>query len=335
MTRRVGALATVRRAMIALFRKVAAGIGGCARRVWSRLAPMPEAGPTLGLATDACRTRRELLLENAVLRHQINVLRRKRPRPKLTRTDRLGLLLASALLPGWRNAVALVQPATILRWHRRRFEMFWRFKSRPAPGSPPPARTIGLIRDMAHRNRLWGAERIRACDFLQTYDLLFRPVFAFFVVHVGSRRVVHVGTTRCPTQRWTAQQLRNATMDGNAPRFILRDRDDKYGAEFDRVAQGVGARVIRTAVRAPNMNAIVERFLRSVRSELLDHLVILDDRQLANALREYVGYFNGARPHQGLGQCIPARPTASANQAGRVIAIPLLNGLHHDYRRAA
>jgi hypothetical protein len=71
---------------------------------------------------------------------------------------------------------------------------------------------------------------------LQTYDLLFRPVFAFFILHLGSGRVVHVATTRNPTQQWTAHQLRNATMDGDAPRFIIRDRDDKYGAAFDRVA---------------------------------------------------------------------------------------------------
>jgi hypothetical protein len=134
---------------IELFRKVAARTGGCARWVWSRLAPMPDAGATLGLMTDACRPRHELLLENAVLRHQVNVLRRKRPRPKLTRIDRLGLLLASAVLPGWRNAVALVQPATLLRWHRRGFEGFGDSSRGPAPVSPPAAPTIGLIRPSA------------------------------------------------------------------------------------------------------------------------------------------------------------------------------------------
>jgi len=83
------------------------------------------------------------------------------------------------------------------------------------------------------------------------------------------------------------------------------------------------------------MNAIVERFLRRVRGELLDHFVIFDDRRLAKAIQEYVGYFNGARPHQGLGQRIPARPIASPNEAERLMAIPVLNGLHYDYRRAA
>jgi putative transposase len=93
------------------------------------------------------------------------------------------------------------------------------------------------------------AERMWACDFIQTHDLLFRQVYAFFIVHLASRRVVYVAATRHPTQAWTAQRLRNATMDGDAPAVLLRDRDDKFGPAFDRAAQGVGAKVIRTAVR--------------------------------------------------------------------------------------
>jgi hypothetical protein len=72
-------------------------------------------------------------------------------------------------------------------------------------------------------------EDIWSCDFLQGYDLLFRPVFLFFIVHLGSRRVVHLAATRSPSQAWTAQQIGNATMDGGAPKFLIRDRDDKFG----------------------------------------------------------------------------------------------------------
>jgi putative transposase len=93
-----------------------------------------------------------------------------------------------------------------------------------------------------------------ACDFLQTYDLWFRPIFAFFIVDTNSKRVVHLAATYNPSQEWTAQQLRDATPFGEGPQFIIRDRDDKYGVEFDRVAKGAGIRVIRTAVRAPLMN---------------------------------------------------------------------------------
>jgi putative transposase len=101
------------------------------------------------------------------------------------------------------------------------------------------------------------------CDFIQTHDLLFRQGYAFFIVHLASPRTSH------PTQAWMAQQPRNATMDGDAPAVLLRDRDDEFGPAFDRAAQGVGAKVIRTAARAPNMNAVAERFVGSTRREVL------------------------------------------------------------------
>jgi transposase InsO family protein len=109
------------------------------------------------------------------------------------------------------------------------------------------------------------ADATWACDFIQAYDILFRQVYAFFIVHLGSRKVVYTAACRNPTQEWTTQQLRNATMDGDATKILLRDRDDKFGASFDRVAKGVGIRVIKTAVRAPDMNAIAERFVGSAR----------------------------------------------------------------------
>jgi transposase InsO family protein len=123
-------------------------------------------------------------------------------------------------------------------------------------------------------------------------------------------------------------------MDGSGPRFLIRDRDDKFGATFDRAAQGVGIRVIKTAVRAPNMNAVAERFAGSVRREVLDHILVLDDDHMARVGREYAAFFNRARPHQGIGQRVPDG-AAATNARGRIIAHPVLGGLHHDYRRAA
>jgi putative transposase len=176
-----------------------------------------------------------------------------------------------------------------------------------------------------------------ACDFLQAHDIWFRPVFAFFIVDVNAKRVVHVAVTRAPTQAWTAQHLRNATPFGKGPKFIIRDRDDKFGADFDRVAKGAGIRVLRTAVQAPLMNSVCERFLGSVRRECLDHLIILSEPHLRHVLAEYaLSYFNTARPHQGIGQRIPVPAEHLRSQsAGSVTAIPVLGGLHHDYRAAA
>ncbi len=349
------------------------------RRLWSRFAPLPVVVEPLRVAADlCCRSRRELVLENAILRHQLGVLHRGLPRPRMGPGDRLRLLLAAALLPAWRQAILVVQPETVLRWHRSGYRLFWRYRSRSRNRRRLDTGTVDLIRDMAKRNRLWGAERIRgellklgirvakrtiqkymggvrrkhggqswatflanhpdatwACDFIQTYDILFRQVYAFFIVHLGSRQVVYTAACRHPTQEWTTQQLRNATMDGESPKILLRDRDDKFGASFDRVPEGVGLRVIKSAVRAPDMNAVAERFVGSARRELLDHVIVLDDRHLGRLVVQYKEYFNEARPHQGIGQRIPGRPPAAIDITKPIVAKPVLGGLHHDYRRAA
>jgi hypothetical protein len=144
--------------MVEILHRILSRVRSCASAVWRKLAPFAEVPPTL---VDAVRSRRELLVENALLRHQIVVLRRRVPRPRLTPVDRLRLLLAACLLPGWRRAVALVQPQTILRWHRLGFRLFWRHKSKSCPRDQVTSDTVWLIREMAARNRLWGAERIR------------------------------------------------------------------------------------------------------------------------------------------------------------------------------
>jgi putative transposase len=198
-------------------------------------------------------------------------------------------------------------------------------------GARPPAPGGQSWRTFLRNHTVW------ACAFLQTYDIWFCPIFAFFVVDVNTKRVVHVAVTRAPTETWTAQQLRNATPFGQGPQFIVRDRDHKFGATFDRVAKGAGARVLRTAVQAPLMNAVCERFLGSVRRECHDHIVIVSEYHLRHVLGEYArSYFNTARPHQGIGQRTPVTAKAvRAPFAGSVTAVPVLGGLHHQYRAAA
>ena len=182
------------------------------------------------------------------------------------------------------------------------------------------------------------ADGVWACDFLQLYDLLFRPIFAFFVVIHGTREVVHFNVTRCPTDAWVAQQLREATPFGDGPRYLVRDNDHKFGSRFAAVAEGTGIEIVKIPPRSPDLNPICERFLGSVRRECLDHVVILSERQLRRVLREYVeAYFNVARPHQGLNQNVPRAKSnhSGAPDEGKVVAIPILGGLHHDYQLAA
>jgi len=114
------------------------------------------------------------------------------------------------------------------------------------------------------------AHQVWASDFLPVYDLFFRPLFIFFIIELGKRRVVHFGVTRSPTDEWTAQQLRQATPFGQTPRFLIRDNDSKYGASFTRVAEVSGIEVLRTPYRAPRANAFCERLLGSVRRECFE-----------------------------------------------------------------
>jgi len=212
-------------------------------------------------------------------------------------------------------------------------------------GYPLSKRTVAKYIRQARRTRppsrsgqTWAtflnnhAQDIWACDFLQTYDLLFRTLFIFFIIELGSRRVVHFAVTRSPSDTWVAQQLREATPFDTRPRFLIRDNDSKFGAAFARAASGI--EILRTPIRAPKANAVCERFLGSVRRECLDHVLIVNERELHRVIKEYVKYFNTARPHQGIGHRVPV-PDEKQTKGNKIIAFPVLGGLHHDYRRSA
>jgi len=146
------------------------------------------------------------------------------------------------------------------------------------------------------------------------------------------------GVTRSPTDSWVVQQVREATPYGERPRYLLRDNDSKFGPSFAHVATTSSINVLRTPYQAPRANAVCERFLGSVRRECLDHFLILHEKQLHRLLNAYVVYFNQARPHQGIQQRLPDPPVPSApshDQSDKVVSVPVLGGLHHDYRRAA
>lgn len=354
-----------------------------ARFAVSRLTKPIVHVPALETVADLARSKPQLIAENLLLRQQLVVLHRSVKRPRFTSADRALFVLLASRLQSWKDALLIVKPETVLRWHRQGFQLFWRRKSRPTSCQPKiPSETIRLIKEMAADNRLWGAERIRgellkvgikvakrtvqrymrqarqprphgqtwatflrnhatdtwACDFLQVHDLFFRPLFAFFITELGSRCIVHVGVTRSPTDEWVAQQLREATPFGSAPRYLIRDNDAKYGMHFTAVAVGSGIEVLRTPLKAPRANAICERLLGSVRRGCLDHMLIVSEAHLRRVLSEYVGYFNRSRPHQGINQRVPELEAciyASSGDTRTIIALPILGGLHHDYRRAA
>jgi putative transposase len=167
--------------------------------------------------------------------------------------------------------------------------------------------------------------------------LFFKTIHAFVIVHHDSRRVVHVGVTAHPTNEWLTQQVREATPFEAKPKYLICDNDKKYGPMFERVAKASSIEVIHTPFEAPRANAICERFVGSLRRECLDHVLVIGVLPLMRILKEYVSYFNEARPHQGITQQIPEHVASPPGEpkAGAVIAFPVLNGLHHNYRRAA
>ncbi len=176
------------------------------------------------------------------------------------------------------------------------------------------------------------------CDFFTVETASLKPVYVRFFIELGSRRVHVTGCTARPTTAWVTQQARQFSwqiQDRTAPiHFLIHDRDAKFSVAFDTMFTSEHVTIIRTPVRAPNANAFAERWIRSVREECLDKLLILNERHLHRVLIRYVDYFNHARPHQGIDQQCPV-PLEHSPQAGPIERRDILGGVLHDYHRRA
>ena len=167
-------------------------------------------------------------------------------------------------------------------------------------------------------------------------------VYVLAMIGHGNRRVRVLGATEHPVQSWVVQQARNLLMDledaGTRMKFVLHDRDASFTAAFDAVFQGVGVRVIRSAVQAPRMHSIMERWIGSCRRELLDRTLVWNQRHLMIVLREYEDFYNTHRPHRALKQAAPLRPlpdgVTSLDQF-RVQRRDRAGGVIHEYRLVA
>jgi transposase InsO family protein len=166
-------------------------------------------------------------------------------------------------------------------------------------------------------------------------------LYAFFVIEHATRRVHILGITAHPTGAWLTQQARNLTMnlDGAGQRFqfLIRDRDAKFTAAFDAVFTALNITIIKSPVRAPRANAIAERFVGTIRRELLDRILIIDQRHAARVLSQYEGHYNDHRPHRGLGQAAPLRPLRrrATTEVHNVRRRDRLDGLLHEYQQVA
>jgi putative transposase len=325
--------------------------------------------------------------ELLVLRHEVAVLRRQVARPRIDWADRAVLAGLSRLLPRsvWRGR--LVQPATLLRWHRDLVRRRWTYLHRR--GRPSVAAEIrALVLRMAKENPTWGYRRVHgelcrlgfkigastvwsilqragidpapqrtavswrqflraqakgmlAVDFFTIDTVFLKRLYVLFVIEVATRRVHVLGVTAHPSGEWVAQQARNllmALVDRVGQfRFLVRDRDAKFTAAFDAVFVAEAIEVLRTPVRAPQANAYAERWVGTVRREVLDRMLILGYWQLRSVLAEYVDHYNGHRPHRALGQAPPLGPAEppALLTTRRVLQRDRLGGLIHEYAQVA
>jgi putative transposase len=328
-------------------------------------------------------------LELLVLRHQLAVLRRQTPRPRLEPADRALLAAVSRVLPRARWSCFLVRPETLLRWHRRLVAGAWTYPHHHTGRPPLDQEVQQLVVRLARENPRWGYQRIKgelqrlgvrisatairttlrrhgldpaprrssstwsaflrqqaagivACDFFTVDTLSLQRLYVLFFIELDTRRVHLAGVTANPNGRWVAQQGRNLLLvleeQRRQLRYLLRDHDAKFSGAFDDVVRDEGAEILVTPVRAPRANAYAERWIRTVRAECLDWLLIVGRRHLEHVLRVYIGHYNEHRPHRALGLEAPDTPaglTVVGDQQDRVHRRDLLGGLLHEYRRAA
>lgn len=186
------------------------------------------------------------------------------------------------------------------------------------------------------------ADTTVACDFFVVVTATFKILYGFVVIEHATRKILHCNVTAHPTAEWTLQQLREAILAEHQYRFLIRDRDKKFSQELDRSIEYLGLRTLKTPRGAPQANAVCERTMGTIRRECLDYLIPLSVRHLRRILREWVGHYNMARPHSGLGPGLPDPPCGlpidlqahrhRLPRGARVISRSILWALHHEYR---
>src|ERR1700687_5028814 len=323
----------------------------------------------------AFRSRASLEAENMILRHQLNVLHRKSSkRPTFGMRDRLIFAGLYRLAPKVLNALAIVKPEPVIRWHRAGFRSYWRWKSRRRGGRPTVAPEMRkLIREMSIANPLWGAPRIHgellklgigvgetsvakymvkrreppsqgwktflhnhadgiaAMDLFAVPTISFRLLYALLIMGQRSRQVLWFGGTANPTAELIANQVTEACGWEQAPRYLIRDRDEAYGEVFIRRLRSMGIRDRPTSPRSPWQNGYAERLIGSIRRECLDHVVVFSERHLRHVLLSYMKYHNEIRRHLSLEKDAPVSRVVKL--AGTILCRPVLGGLHHQYVR--
>ena len=179
------------------------------------------------------------------------------------------------------------------------------------------------------------ARDLVSIDFFVVPTIRFEVLFVLVVLAHCRRRIVHFGVTQHPTAEWTAQQIVNAFPWDDAPRYLLRDRDGIYGAHFRERVQNMGIEEVLIAPRSPWQTPFVERVIGSIRRDCLDHVIVLSPEHLRRILRSYFGYYHDWRTHLSLDMDCPEPRAVQPAEAGEIIEVPEVGGLHHHYERRA
>ena len=297
-----------------------------------------------GALADLARSEGELIAENALPRQQLVVLQRSVKLPHCRPADRTLLPLLASRVGARRQAVLIVQPATLLRRHRRLFRHAWRRTSRsPAAAQKPkgPTEAIARIREMARAMPRWGAGRIRgerrnlahairACDVLPVTGVFLRPRYARVVIALGWRRAAPAGVARCLTDARVARQRREARPRERRPRWLIRDNDRKCCRAFVGVAAASDIAVVRTASRAQD-----ECGLRAVPGQHPAGVPEPPAGPERGAPAPHPAGVRGVRqpgattPGQRAGRPRCPRSARSSSQGAPSAAIPVLGGPRH------
>jgi len=304
--------------------------------------------------------------ENAVLRHQLNVLRRRpHGRVRLTNNHRWFFIQLYRWFPSILQVLTIIGPETLVRWHRAGFRSYWRWKSRPQGGRPQIHTELrALIRRMSVENPLWGAPRIHgellklgfevaqssvakymvkrrgppsqgwrtflrnhapdiaAMDLFVVPTIGFDLLYAFVIVRLDRRDLVWINVTTNPTAEWIARQITQAFPWDDAPKYLIRDRDQIYGAVVTRRLRAMGIRDKPTAPASPWQNGFAERLIGSIRRECVDHIIVLGEAHLRRILKFLCQILqpcqNASIPEQGCAGFSPG----SANRCDQVTRHP-------------
>jgi transposase InsO family protein len=329
----------------------------------------------LAVLASPFKSKTRLEAENAVLRHQLIVLRRKlRGRVRLTNHDRWFFVQLYRWFPSILAVLTIIRPATLVRWHRAGFRCYWWWKSRRRGGRPQiEADLRALIRRMSVENPLWGAPRIHgellklgfcvaqssvakymvkrcgppsqgwrtflhnhapdiaAMDLFVVPTIGFDLLYAVIVLRLDRRGLVWINVTKNPTAEWIARLLTEAFPWDEAPHYLIRDRDQIYGAIVTRRLRAMGIRDKPTAPASPWQNGFAERLIGSIRRDCVDHFIVLGEAHLRRILRSYARYYNDIGTHRSLDKDAPF--TRPVQRTGVITSNPVLGGLHRHYVR--